>query len=238
MGDPRKLRKKYSTPSHPWQKERIEEEKLLMREYGFKNKKELWKLNSKLKDYKSQVKALISKHDEVSEKKKADLIKRLQGFNLLSENAILEDILSLGLKDLCDRRIQTVVVKKNLARSISQARQFITHEHVTVGNRKITSPSYLVSHSEELMIKLSDDSPFNSEDHPERFPEENQIKKEMKEVGLVPAEEKTEKKVKVEKPIIPDDDTGDDIVLEKKEEPVEVKEEVKEKSPKDEVKKE
>ena len=92
MGDPRKLRKKYSTPSHPWQKLRIDEEKVLMREYGFKNKKELWKLNSKLKNYKSQVKALISKRDEDSNKKKLELIHRLQGYNLLSQNAVLEDI--------------------------------------------------------------------------------------------------------------------------------------------------
>ena len=40
MGDPRKLRKKYYPPSHPWQKIRIDEEKILMKDYGFKNKKE------------------------------------------------------------------------------------------------------------------------------------------------------------------------------------------------------
>ena len=83
MGDPKKLRKKYSKPSHPWQKQRIEDEKILMKEYGFKNKKELWKLNSKLKNFKSQVKMLISKYDEDSEKKKNELIKRLQNQNLL-----------------------------------------------------------------------------------------------------------------------------------------------------------
>ena len=56
MGDPRKLRKQFGKPSHPWQKERIDEEKILMNAYGFKNKIELWKLNSLLKKWKHQVK--------------------------------------------------------------------------------------------------------------------------------------------------------------------------------------
>ena len=32
MGDPKKLRKKYQTPAHPWNKTRIEEEKILVKE--------------------------------------------------------------------------------------------------------------------------------------------------------------------------------------------------------------
>ena len=39
MGDPKRTKKKYSTPLHPWQAERLEEEKGLTREYGFRNKK-------------------------------------------------------------------------------------------------------------------------------------------------------------------------------------------------------
>ena len=49
MGSPKKPRKKYSTPSHPWQKIRIEEEKELLKEYGLKNKKEkYWPANLQL----------------------------------------------------------------------------------------------------------------------------------------------------------------------------------------------
>ena len=44
MGDPRKIRSKIKTPSHPWQKERIEEEKGLVKEYGIPRKRELWKM--------------------------------------------------------------------------------------------------------------------------------------------------------------------------------------------------
>jgi small subunit ribosomal protein S4 len=34
MGDPRKRKKKYETPTHPWQKDRIDDEKELRRKYG------------------------------------------------------------------------------------------------------------------------------------------------------------------------------------------------------------
>ena len=36
-----------------------------------------------------------------------------------------------------------------------QARQFIVHEHITIGERKITSPSYIVSVGEESMVKYA-----------------------------------------------------------------------------------
>jgi len=59
MGDPRKIRKKYQTPSHPWIKSRIDEEKVLTREFGTKNKKEIWKMETVLKNFKTQSKHLI-----------------------------------------------------------------------------------------------------------------------------------------------------------------------------------
>ena len=43
MGQPRKSRKKYNTPPHPWNAERIKNENKLMTKYGLKNKKEIGK---------------------------------------------------------------------------------------------------------------------------------------------------------------------------------------------------
>jgi small subunit ribosomal protein S4 len=186
MGDPRKLRKKYSTPNHPWQKERIESEAVLMKEYGFKNKIELWKLNSILKKFKFQIKNLIPKKDATSENQKKNLLMKIYQYGLVKENAIPEDILGLTLKDMCERRFSTLVFKKGLAKSVMQARQFITHEHVMIGDKKITSPSYLVTSNEELMMKIGDNSPMVSEDHPERVPLLKKIEEEMKEAGLKP----------------------------------------------------
>ena len=168
MGNPRKLRKKYMTPTHPWQKTRIEEEKRLMRQYGFKNKEELWKLNSKLRRFKSQVKDLIPRDDDEALNQKQELLVKLRGLGLVADDAILEDILAITLEDMCRRRLQSVLVNKNMATTAKQARQFIVHEHITVDSRKITSPSYLVSLSEEAAIHYSGNSPLNSSTHPER----------------------------------------------------------------------
>ena len=60
MGDSKKQRRKYSTPSHPWQGARIKEEAVIVESYGLKNKKEVWKLNSKLKNFKEQAKNLVN----------------------------------------------------------------------------------------------------------------------------------------------------------------------------------
>ena len=38
MGDTKRLRKKYQTPSHPWNKKTIEEERKIVNEYGLKKK--------------------------------------------------------------------------------------------------------------------------------------------------------------------------------------------------------
>jgi small subunit ribosomal protein S4 len=194
MGDPKRLRKKYSTPSHPWQKQRIDEEKELLQEYGFKNKKELWKLNSKLRTFRNSVKKLITQNDEISIKEKANLILKLHKLGVVGQDAVLEDILGVTIKDLCDRRLQTIVFKKGLARSSRQARQFITHEHILVGDRKITFPSFLVNTDEELMVVFSEGSNISNEDHPERVPADQFVKDEMKKAGLDKPKEKDPKK--------------------------------------------
>ncbi len=197
MGDPRKLRKKYSTPNHPWQKQRIEDEAVLMKEYGFKNKIELWKLNTILRKFKLQIKNLIPKKDETSENQKKNLLLKIYKYGLVKDSAIPEDILGLSLKDMCDRRLSTVVFKKGLAKSVKQARQFITHEHVIIGDKMITAPSYLVTSHEEALLKFSDNSSYAVEDHPERNPLQKKLEEEMKEAGLKP---EVEHAVKEEKP--------------------------------------
>jgi len=136
MGDPKKLRKKYSTPNHPWQKERINEEKKLIREYGLKNKNEIWKINSILKKYHSEAKRLIASRTKQSEIEKEAILKKLNSLNLVGDGADIHDILEISLKDILDRRLQTILVKKSYARTMTQSRQFITHDHVLVNGKK------------------------------------------------------------------------------------------------------
>ena len=154
MGDPKRQRKKFSTPSHPWQKERIEEEKKILKEYGLRRKYEVWKMDSMLKKFLHRAKTIIGERTAQSEIEKKQLLERLYRLGLLKQDSKVEDVLNLRLKNILERRLQTLGCKKQLAKTMRQARQFITHEHIAVGSRKITTPSYLVSIEEEPKIRL------------------------------------------------------------------------------------
>ncbi len=160
MGQIKKQRKKYNTPTHPWQAERLKEESVFVTNYGFKNKKEIWKVMAKLDNYKNQVKKIIASKGAVQmEKEKEQLMNKLLRYGLIKKDSKIEDVLDLSSNSLMDRRLQTVVYKKNLARSLKQSRQFIVHGHVTVNGKKLTVPSYLVDVKEESNIQLNDTIP-------------------------------------------------------------------------------
>lgn len=172
MGDPKKEKKKYQTPPHPWQKERIDEERKLMREYGFTNKREIWKTESILIKFIDRTRKLIANTTKQGEKEKIQLLNKLYSLGLITKTSKLEDILSITPKDIMERRLQTLVFRKGLAKSIKQARQFIVHGHIAIGIKKIASPSYLVLKEEELKISFLPLSQLASPDHPERFKQE------------------------------------------------------------------
>ena len=168
MGDPRRTRNKYQGPRHPWNKERIDEEKQLVQEYGLANKKELWKAGSRLKNFKDITKKLIAQRTDQSEKELDQLFTRLQGLGIIGHDATAEDVLGLQPKAVLDRRLQTLVQKHELARSPNQARQFITHGHITVAGQKMKAPSYLVPLKEESQIGFKAGSGLSDPEHPER----------------------------------------------------------------------
>lgn len=182
MGDPKRIRKKYDTPQHPWEAVRMEEESVIFREYGLKNKKEIWRLASLLRKYNGNAKKLIASRTAQSEVEKIQLLTKLQRLGLLQEGARLEDVLSLSTKDFMERRLQSVVFKKGLARSMKQARQFIIHHHIIVNGKKISVPSYLVLKEEEPTINFTDSSTLTNPDHPERkLPEKPEVKTSLTE---------------------------------------------------------
>lgn len=168
MGDPRKIRSKYQGPRHPWNKERIETEKKLLREYGLVNKKELWKVESQVKNYKDIIKGLIARRDEQSDIEREQLFSRLRRLGVIGAEAHADDVLALEIEALLGRRLQTIVFKHELARSIKQARQFITHGHILIGDKKVSVPGYIVPVEEEAMISFSVKSTLFNPEHPER----------------------------------------------------------------------
>ena len=154
MGDQKKQRKKFTTPSHPWQKERIAAEKEILKQYGLRRKYEVWKMDSMLKKFLQRAKTIIGERTQQSELEKRQLLERLYLLGLLKKDSRVEEILNLTLKNILERRLQTLVCRRQIAKTMRQARQFITHEHIAVGSKKITNPSYLVSIEEEPQIKL------------------------------------------------------------------------------------
>ncbi len=168
MGDPKHYRKKYETPLHPWNKTAIETERVLVNDFGLKNKQEILIANSFLRRYKIIAKRLIADKTTQGITEKSQIIGKLQKYGFLSQEAELDEILGLGLKDVLERRLQSQIVRRGLARSMKQARQFITHRHILVGAKEITSPSYLVSKAEESVLSFKIQSALSGEDHPER----------------------------------------------------------------------
>ncbi|MEM4633735.1 MAG: 30S ribosomal protein S4 [Candidatus Anstonellaceae archaeon] len=151
MGDPRRIRNKYETPRKLWDSERIKREKKLASTYGLKNMREVWLALQQLKKARRNAIRNIALGQEGVEKGKPLLI-RLAKLGVLPADANLEDVLSLTVENFLDRRLQTRVFKKGLARTIKQARQLITHGFIAINGRKVTVPSYMVNAEEDQQI--------------------------------------------------------------------------------------
>jgi small subunit ribosomal protein S4 len=174
MGYPGKNHKQYATPKRRFEKTRIEDEKRLVIEYGLRNKREIWKAQSVIRKYRTAARELVAlksagaAHQEEFEKKRAQLVNHLQRYGIIGEGADIDNVLALKVEQQLDRRLQTMVCRKGLARSPKQARQFITHGHIAIGGRRVTIPSYRVSRKEESEIDYYGPSPLTNEVHPER----------------------------------------------------------------------
>lgn len=140
--------KKYSKPKKSFDKPRIEEEVGIKEEFGLKKKREIWKAEAKVKKMREKAKNLISADSEKQERLFENL--RKSGFNVKS----ISDILSLNKRDFLKRRLQTILVEKNLAKTTKAARQLIVHKKVVVGGNVISVPSYIVPVELENKISL------------------------------------------------------------------------------------
>ena len=171
MGKPKFSRKKYDTPSHPWKEQRIRSENELVRKYGLKNKREIWKAETALRKYRGQARELLAKvgSENPQEKKEVNqLLTHLTRYNILPLNSTLDDVLALETEAILARRLQTLTYLKGLANTPKQARQLIVQGHIAIGENRITIPSYRISKKEENDISYTPDSPLNDLSHPAR----------------------------------------------------------------------
>ena len=160
MGDPKFSRKTYDTPSHPWQGERIKAEVEVVRAFGLKNKTEVWKAETILRNLRKQsrdLQARLRTGDEQAKIEADALLAKCGRLGYLPVGSNLNDILALKDEDVLSRRLQTIVYEKGLASTIKQARQMITHGHIFMNGHRVTVPGYLPA------------SPFTDEMHPMRI---------------------------------------------------------------------
>jgi small subunit ribosomal protein S4 len=154
VGDPRKIRSKILHPKHPWVKERLAEELIIVGEYGLRNKRELWRAASFLRGVRASARSYLSLTGGERVKRESELISRLHRLGLVSKDAKLEDVLSLTISNVLERRLQTIVHRKGLAKTIHGARQLIVHGKIMIGDQVVRSPGYFVTRNEEPLIRI------------------------------------------------------------------------------------
>jgi small subunit ribosomal protein S4 len=168
MGDPKKQRKKYDTPRFPWRTDIMQGELKLLGQYGLRNKHELWRFETMLSKFRGNARALIGQTTEQRKKMEEELLARLKKLGVLPETAVLDDVLDLAIEDILERRLQTIVLRKGLAKTAQQSRQLITHGHVTITGQRVKIPGYLVTKPEEAQISYMAQSSLANPNHPLR----------------------------------------------------------------------
>ncbi|MCL4371897.1 30S ribosomal protein S4 [Candidatus Marsarchaeota archaeon] len=151
MGSPKRNRRKFDKPKDIWNLSRINADNALIKEYGLKSMSELWKVQSELSRIRGNVRLLLSgiSNGEEIEKKLKDRLERL---GVIAPETPLEKLLELKESSLLDRRLQSVVFKKGMAKSMKQARQLITHGFISINGTRMNIPGYLVNVSDEPKI--------------------------------------------------------------------------------------
>ena len=193
MGNPKFPRKKYTTPLHPWKEDRIKSERELLKKYGLKNHKEVWKTKTYLGRHRHQARELLAKmgtKDPQVKKESDQLLLHLTRIGVLPAASSLDDVLALETESVLSRRLQTLVYLKGLSTTPDHSRQLINHGHIAINKRKLTIPGYMVTKDEENEIGYTGRSPLNEMSHPAR-PKTDVYKKE-----ITPIEEKKTEKPK------------------------------------------
>lgn len=143
--------KLFVRPKRAYEKARIKEENNLMGKYGLKNKREIWKTIAKINYFRRRAKALAQAPTEEQEVFFGKL--RTIGLNTNT----IADVLDLKVENLLERRLPTILVRRNMAKTAYGARQLVSHKKILIEGKVVSIPSYIVSVSEEnkILIKSS-----------------------------------------------------------------------------------
>merc|ERR1739841_100607 len=150
-------------PRRPFEKERLDAELKLIGQFGLKNKREIWRVRLALAKIRSTARTLLTKDEKDPSRifEGQALMCRMIRYGILEEDKQrLDYVLSLTLENFMERRLQTLVFKRGLAKSIHHARVLIRQRHIRVGRQIVTVPSYMVRVESQPHIEFSVKSPF------------------------------------------------------------------------------
>ena len=153
------------TPRRPFEKERLDNEMKVVGEFGLKNKREVWRVQLLLAKMRKNARELLTL-DEKNPKRifeGAALLRRCTRLGLLDEDKReLDYVLAIKVADLLARRLQTLVFKQSLAKSLHHARVLIRQRHIRVGKQMVNVPSFAVRLDSEKHIDYALTSPFGN----------------------------------------------------------------------------
>lgn len=144
------IRKKklFVRPKKAYEASRIKEENVLLKKYGLKSKREIWKSLAKINYFRSRAKELAKSSME----EQKVLFGKLTALGIKVDS--ISDVLALKIENLLERRITTIVSKKELAKTPQQARQMVVHKNILIDGKVVNSPSYVVPVTQENLISL------------------------------------------------------------------------------------
>jgi len=132
------------TPRRPFEKERLDNEMKVVGEFGLKNKREVWRVSLLLAKMRANARMLLTL-DEKNSKRIFEgnaLLRRCVRLGLLEEDKReLDYVLAIKVGDIMARRLQTLVFKQNLAKSLHHARVLIRQRHIRLVLPRHTLPA-------------------------------------------------------------------------------------------------
>lgn len=156
-------KKTSKTPRKPFDKDRLLAELKIVGAYGLRNKREVWRVQLTLAKLRKAARELLTlpENDPRRTFEGDALIRRIVKLGLLKEGERkLDYVLGLTLDQFMERRLQTVVVQKNLAKSVHHARVLIRQRHIAVGKQMVNIPSFMVRTSSQNYINYAASSVF------------------------------------------------------------------------------
>lgn len=125
--------KTFKKPRRPYEKERLDAELKLVGEYGLRCKRELWRVQYALSRIRNNARNLLTL-DEKNPRRIFEgeaLLRRMNRYGLLDESQNkLDYVLALTVENFLERRLQTLVFKAGMAKSIHHARVLIRQKHI------------------------------------------------------------------------------------------------------------